>query len=83
MSLEDPLGLEAEKQRNMSLAALMIEWNPQGQTEVMLVISLHHFLVTHNATGAKTSLSSLIRLQHLRRAKTPAELHQAVEFFNK
>jgi hypothetical protein len=60
----------------------MVEWNPQGETEKMLVTELHHHLLTHNPQGAKLTIASLVRIQNLRKAKTPAAIAQAVEAFS-
>lgn len=83
MSLSDPLGLETEKRLAKQLAVLIVERDIQGEMELMLLKEWQFSVVTHNASAAKLLLSSLTRVQHLRRAKTPADIAQAVEFFHK
>lgn len=74
---------DMEKIWAKQLDSLLVEWNPQGETEKMHVKELHHFLLTHNHAGAKATLASLVRVQALRKAKTAQDIAQAVANFNK
>lgn len=70
--------LDIDEEHATKLAGLIEEWKPQTPTEALLV---NQILVNHNFNNPakiRASISTLIKLQNLRKGKPGAQINQDI-----